>query len=257
MNTFNYVCLSLLAIFYVCVFVVYFMLTRKERVSTVKVAILVKCGLYFFYNLTLMTYDAPSPIFHIISAIFGEKSTIGFSVFMFFIFRLFVLFMIYNEIYFCITYIDSFNKEEDKIMYYYYIPPLGFFFLGILIHDDLYDLMMYMLLMSILLCMVFSIIYVCFVDKVQFIEINRNKYIVILLMICYGLLVIGDWVASFAYFYNYNRGPMGSLLPKLHFLFSLLAFGVQMSLVLYSKDIINEKEIYMDIIEPLHEEIEH
>ena len=238
MNTFNYVCLSLLSLAYICVFVLYFYFTRREKVSHVKISLLVKCCLYLCYNLSLMTYDEPTPIFKVIAAIFNAKATIGFSVFMFFVFRVLVLYIIYTEIYFCITYIDSLNAKDEQIKFYYYIPPLVLFVVGIIIHDDLYDLMMYMLLVSLFLCLVFSVLSMCFVAKRDFVERGVKKLLVVGMWVIYAGFVIADWGVSFAYFYNYNRGAIGSLLPKLHFAFSIAALAVQMGMVLYSKDII-------------------
>ena len=238
MNTFNYVCLSLLSVTYICVFVLYFYFTRSEKLSHMKLSILVKSCLYLCYNLTLMTYDEPTPMFKLIAAIFDNKATISFSVFMYFVFRVLVLYIIYTEIYFCITYIDSLNAKSEQIKFYYYIPPLVMFVVGIIIHDDLHDLMMYMLLVSLFLTLVFSVVNMCLVAKRDFVEKGIKKLFVIGLWVIYAGFLCADWGVSFAYFYNYNRGAIGKLLPKLHFLFSIAAFAVQVGLVWYSKDLL-------------------
>ena len=49
------------------------------------------------------------------------------------------------------------------------------FVVGIIIHDDLYDLMMYMLLVSLFLTLVFSIVNMCLVAKRDFVEKGIKK----------------------------------------------------------------------------------
>lgn len=251
MNPPNYIILCLLSIANIITFVLYLIFTKTEKVNYPKITILSKNLLYLLFNLTLMCYDEPTPLFKLLSSVFGDKSTIGFFVFLYFMYELYILYILYAEFFFCITYVDHLNPEKDQVKFYWYIPPLVIFFIAILVNYDLFDLISYMLIVSLFVGPIYTIVNICLIDKTIFIKLGKSKLILIVLWIGYALFVIGDWACAFLYVYNYNRGSVGVLLPKLHFLFYVLGFGLQIFLVIYSKPIIiqqNEDELVENIV---------